>query len=48
MDKPEIQISKSETWIQLVSATLGLEGFRRGFEAETFSRALIEPGFDLV
>ena len=35
------------TCIQLVSATLGLEDFRRGFESETFSRTVIEPGFDV-
>ncbi len=33
--------------IQLVSATLGLKDFRRGFESETFSRTFIEPGFDV-
>ena len=33
--------------IQLVSATLGIEDFRRSFESETFSRTVIEPGFDV-
>jgi hypothetical protein len=34
-------------WIQPLSATLGFEDLRRGFESETFSRAVIEPVFDL-
>ena len=38
------QITK--TWIQPLSATLGFEDLRRGFESETFSRTVIEPVFD--
>ena len=45
--KLEARNPKFETCIQLVSATLGLEDFRRGFESETFSRTVIEPGFDV-
>ena len=33
-------------WIQPLSATLGFEDLRRGFESETFSRTVIEPVFD--
>jgi len=36
-----------KTWIQPLSATLGFEDLRRGFKSETFSRAVIEPVFDL-
>jgi hypothetical protein len=35
------------SWIQPLSATLGIEDLRRGFESETFSRTVIEPVFDL-
>jgi hypothetical protein len=35
------------SYIQLVSATLGFEDLRRGFESETFSRTVVEPGFDV-
>jgi len=34
-------------WIQPLSATLGIKGFFRRFKSETFSRTIIEPGFDL-
>ena len=37
---------KSETWIQPLSATLGIKDLRRVFKSETFSRAFIEPVFD--
>jgi hypothetical protein len=36
-----------ESWIQPLSATLGLEDFRRSFKSEAFSRTVIEPVFDL-
>ena len=35
------------SWIQPLSATLGIKDLRRGFESETFSRTVIEPGFDV-
>jgi len=35
------------TCVQPLSATLGFEDLRRGFESETFSRTVIEPVFDL-
>ena len=33
--------------VQPLSATLGFEDLRWGFESETFSRTVIEPVFDL-
>jgi len=37
---------KFSTWIQPLSATLGFKDLCRSFESETFSRTIIEPGFD--
>ena len=34
------------SWIQPLSATLGFKDLCRSFESETFSRTIIEPGFD--
>ena len=35
-----------EAWIQPLSATLGVEDFRRCFKSETLSRTGVKPRFD--